>query len=130
MIVDLTALLAILRDEPEAARFARLMVEAEVCRLSAVNRMELTMLLEARGGRDLPRRIDAFLAALSVTEEPVTLEQSRLARHAFYEFGRGRDEANLNFGDCFAYALAKAYDEPLLTKNRGFARTGVRRVAA
>ena len=126
MILDTSALVAILFGEPEAEGFARLILETDVCRLSVVNRLELTMVLERQAKPEAARQADAFLRAAAVVEEPVTLRQGELARQAFYDFGRGRHRAQLNFGDCFAYALAKAVDEPLLFKGQDFLRTDVR----
>jgi ribonuclease VapC len=126
VIVDTSALVAILFDEPEAESFARLILESDVCRLSVVNRLELSMVLERQAGPEAARQAEAFLRAAAIVEEPVTLHQGALARQAFYDFGRGRHKARLNFGDCFAYALAKATDEPLLFKGRDFVNTDVK----
>ena len=125
MILDTSALVAILFDEPEAESFARLILEAEVCRLSVVNRLELSMVLERQAKPEASRQAEAFLRAAAIVDEPVTLQQGILARQAFYDFGRGRHRARLNFGDCFAYALAKATGEPLLFKGDDFVRTDV-----
>jgi ribonuclease VapC len=125
MIVDTSALVAILYDEPEAEEFVRYILEADVSRLSVVNRLELAMVLERQAKPDAARQAEAFLRAAAVLEEPVTLQQGALARQAFYDFGRGRHRARLNFGDCFAYALAKAMNEPLLFKGHDFIRTDV-----
>lgn len=128
MILDTSALIAILFEEPEAEEFASLILAADVCRFSVVNRLELTMVLERQAGPDSVRQAEAFLRAAAIVEEPVTLHQGTLARQAFYDFGRGRHKARLNFGDCFAYALAKTMDEPLLFKGEGFILTDVRPV--
>lgn len=128
MILDTSALIAILFEEPEAEEFASLILAADVCRFSVVNRLELTMVLERQAGPDSVRQAEAFLRAAAIVEEPVTLHQGTLARQAFYDFGRGRHKARLNFGDCFAYALAKTMDEPLLFKGEDFILTDVRPV--
>lgn len=128
MILDTSALIAILFEEPEAEEFASLILAADVCRFSVVNRLELTMVLERQAGPDSVRQAEAFLRAAAIVEEPVTLHQGTLARQAFYDFGRGRQKARLNFGDCFAYALAKTMDEPLLFKGEDFILTDVRPV--
>jgi ribonuclease VapC len=128
VILDTSALVAILFEEPEAEDFARLILEADVCRLSVVNRLELSMVLERQAKPDASRQAEAFLRAAAIVEEPATLHQGSLARQAFYDFGRGRHGARLNFGDCFAYALAKAMNEPLLFKGRDFSKTDVRAV--
>jgi ribonuclease VapC len=128
VIIDTSALIAILFEEPETETFARLMLEVDVCRLSIVNYMELFMVLEGQAKPEAARQAEALLRAAAVTLEPVTLQQGALARQAFYDFGRGRHRARLNFGDCFAYALAKAMDEPLLYKGNDFAKTDIQAV--
>ena len=125
MILDTSALVAILFEEPEAEDFARLILQADVCRLSVANRLELTMVLERQAKPEAARQAEAFLRASGIIEEPVTLHQGTLARQAFYDYGRGRHRAALNFGDCFAYALAKAMNEPLLFKGGDFLKTDV-----
>ena len=126
MILDTSALVAILFQEPEAEDFARLILAADICRLSVANHLELAIVLERQARPDAARQAEAFLRAAAIVVEPVTLQQGALARQAYYDFGRGRHRARLNFGDCFAYALAKAMDEPLLFKGRDFAQTDVR----
>lgn len=130
MILDTSALVAILFEEPEAETFARLILDAEICRMSVVSHLEIAMVL----GREAKQRdisqLDAFLRSAGVVVEPVTLQQGWLARQAFYDFGRGRHPAKLNFGDCFSYALAKAMDEPLLFKGNDFILTDVRVAAS
>jgi len=125
VILDTSALVAILLEEPEAEDFARLILEADICRLSVANHLELSMVLERQARPEATRQAEAFLRAAAIVEEPVTLQRGILARQAFYDFGRGRHGARLNFGDCFAYALAKAMGEALLFKGRDFARTDV-----
>ena len=126
MILDTSALVAILFEEAEAEDFARLILEAEVCRLSVANRLELSIVLERQAKPDATRQAEAFLRAARVVEEPVTIQQGTLARQAFYDFGKGRHRAGLNFGDCFAYALSKATSEALLFKGHDFLKTDVR----
>lgn len=126
MIVDTSALLAILFDEPEAEEFARLILAADVCRLSVVSHLELSIVLERQAKPEAARQADAFLRAAAIVIEPVTLRQGELARQAYYDFGRGRHRARLNLGDCFPYALAKSLNEPLLYKGDDFAKTDVR----
>ncbi len=125
MIADTSALIAIIENETEAGLFARLIESAEVRRVSVATRLELTIVLEKRYGRDSQQRAERFIHALDLVEEPITLEQGILARRAFYDFGKGRHAAGLNFGDCFVYALAKAMREPLLYKGSDFAQTDV-----
>ena len=126
MILDTSALVAILFQEPEAEKFARLILAADICRLSVANQLELAIVLERQARPDAARQAEAFLRAAAIVVEPVTLQQGALARQAYYDFGRSRHRARLNFGDCFAYALAKAMDEPLLFKGREFVQTDVR----
>jgi ribonuclease VapC len=126
VIVDTSALLAILFSEPEAESFARLILEADVCRLSVASHLELSIVLENQSRPDMARQADAFLRAAGIVIEPVTLQQGMLARQAYFDFGRGRHRAKLNFGDCFVYALAKAMNEPVLFKGNDFSRTDVR----
>jgi ribonuclease VapC len=126
MILDTSALAAVLFEEPEAEEFARLILEADVSRISVVSHLELSIVLERQARPEAARQADAFLRAASIVIEPVTLQQGELARQAYYDFGRGRHRARLNLGDCFPYALAKALDEPLLFKGDDFARTDVR----
>lgn len=125
MIVDTSALVAIIENEEEAAAFGQLIAKADVCRVSVASRLELAMVLDKRHSRDTERRAERFLQTLGIVEEPVTLEQGMLARQAFYDFGKGRHPAGLNFGDCFVYALAKALKEPLLYRGPDFAQTDV-----
>ena len=126
MILDTSALIAVLFEEPEAEDFARLILDADICRLSVVSHLELSIVLERQAKPEAARQAEAFLRAASIVIEPVTLHQGALARQAYYDFGRGRHRARLNLGDCFPYALAKAMNEPLLFKGDDFARTDVR----
>lgn len=124
MIIDASALIAILRDEPDASLYAQAIEEAANCRISAVNYVEAAAVID--GSRDpvASRRFDELLAASRTTVVPVTPEQAQLAREAYRDFGKGSGHpARLNLGDCFAYALAKAMSEPLLYKGEDFAQT-------
>lgn len=126
MIVDTSAIIAILRDEPEAAQFARAIAGATERRISAVNYVEAAAVID--GSRDpvASRRLDDLLRAAQVRIEPVTEGQARIAREAYRDFGKGSGHpAKLNFGDCFAYALSKALTEPMLFKGADFARTDI-----
>lgn len=125
MIVDTSALVAILYREPEAASFVQSIHEAELIRISVANYLELSMVVEGQLGPDGMRQAEAFFRRAGIIIEPVTLEHGELARQAFLDFGKGRHKAGLNFGDCFAYALAKASGEPLLFKGNDFAQTDV-----
>jgi ribonuclease VapC len=126
MIVDTSALIAILRAEPDAATMARALVDADAARLSAANFVEAAAVIDA--GRDpiASRRYDDLLREAGIILEPVTEVQARLARQAYRDFGKGSGHpAQLNFGDCFAYALAKDANEPLLYKGTDFAATDI-----
>ena len=109
MIIDTSALIAILRDEPDARHFAEAIAAATARRISASTYVELGAVID--GGRDpvASRLLDALLDAAHIVIEPVTEAQARIAREAYRDFGKGSGHAaGLNFGDCFAYALAKA----------------------
>lgn len=126
MIVDTSALLAILRAEPEAASCARAIERARTRRISAANFLEAAIVVD--GSRDpiASRRFDDLCRAAELIVESVTEEQARIARDAYRDFGRGSGHpARLNFGDCFAYALARVTGEPLLFKGEDFAHTDV-----
>ncbi|MGA2115638.1 MAG: type II toxin-antitoxin system VapC family toxin [Bryobacteraceae bacterium] len=127
MIVDTSALAAIFFREPEAERYIRAIHGADQCRISAANFVELSMVIESQIGAEGGRQCDVFLRRAEISIEPVTVEQAQLARQAFLDFGKGRHPAGLNFGDCFAYALAKATGEPLLFKGEDFAKTDIAR---
>lgn len=126
MIIDTSALVAILRDEPDAPVFAEAIVSAPVRRMSAASYVEVGAVID--GARDpvASRRLDELLALASVVIEPVTEDQAKVARAAYRDFGKGSGHpAGLNFGDCFAYALSVATGEPLLFKGADFTHTGV-----
>jgi len=125
VIVDSSAIVAILGLESDAREFAEAIEEAPECRISVVNYVEAAIVLDSRGNQALSRRLDEFVREAQLTLEPVTVEQARLAREAYREFGKGRHRAGLNFGDCFAYALAKEKREPLLFKSNDFRKTDV-----
>ena len=125
MILDTSAAVAILYREPEADAFARLVHDADVCRISVASYVELSMVIENQLGPEGMRQAEAFFRRAGVVIEPVTLDQGELARQAFLDFGKGRHKAGLNFGDCFAYALAKATGEPLLFKGHDFSQTDI-----
>jgi len=127
MILDTSALVAVLYGEPEAQDFVERIHAADVCRISVANQVELAMVVESQLGPDGARQADAFLRRAGVVIEPVTLEEGDLARQAFLDFGKGRHKAGLNFGDCFAYALSRATGEALLFKGDDFALTDIRR---
>jgi ribonuclease VapC len=126
MIVDTSALIAILRDEPDAMSYAKAIADAAVRRISAATYVEAAAVIDA--GRDpiASRRFDDLLREARIMIEPVTEAQARIAREAYRDFGRGAGHpARLNFGDCFAYALARAINEPLLFQGDDFTHTDV-----
>jgi ribonuclease VapC len=129
MILDTSAILAVLGREPEAARIGRAVLNSAVRRVSAASLVEAGIVVQARFGDDGARDLDLLVAKLALTIEPVTARQSELARRAFRHFGKGRHPAGLNFGDCFAYALAKETGEPLLFKGDDFSRTDIAAVS-
>ena len=123
MILDTSAIAAILFGEAEAVAYTEIIHSADTCLISVVNFVELAMVLEGQAGTDSGRQCDVFLRRAEIVIEPVTLEQGHVARQAFLDFGKGRHPAGLNFGDCFAYALAKITGEPLLFKGNDFMKT-------
>jgi ribonuclease VapC len=126
VILDSSALIAILRSEPEAPAFADAIENAAVRRISAASYVEAAAVID--GSRDpvLSRRFDDLLRDAQIRIEPVTEIQARLAREAYRDYGRGSGHpAKLNFGDCFAYALARDMGEPLLFKGSDFSSTDV-----
>ena len=125
MIVDSSALLAILFGEPDAKRHAAAIMSASPCRMSVANVLEASIVVEGRGGDTAAHEFDTLLEKAEVEMVPVTVEHLEAARRAWRRFGRGNHPAALNFGDCFAYALAKATGEPLLFKGEDFAQTDI-----
>jgi ribonuclease VapC len=126
VIVDTSALLSVMLHEEDRARYRDAILAAVRPAISAANWLEGAILLERRGDPTVAARYDPVCEALGLTIEPVTPSQAVLAREAYRAFGRGRHPAGLNFGDCFAYALAKERDETLLFKGEEFARTDVK----
>jgi ribonuclease VapC len=119
-------MVAILRDESDALMFAESIERAAVVRISAANFLETAIVIDANRSPISSRRVDDFVIESRLRIEPVTETQARIARQAYRDFGRGSGQpAGLNFGDCFAYALAKATGEPLLYKGNDFSRTDV-----
>lgn len=126
MILDTSAVIAILRGEPEAQRFSELVERDPAPKMSAASYLEAGVVMDAAHDAVISRQLDQFLRIAQVEVRPVTLEQARLAREAYRDFGRGSGHrARLNFWDCFAYALAKDVGEPLLYKDSDFSETDV-----
>lgn len=126
MIVDTSVLVAILRDEPEAAAFVEAIRGAQSRRISAATYVELGIVIDGKGDPGASLLLDELLTGLEIAIEPVTVSQARIAREANRRFGRGSGGgAHLNFGDCFAYALARELGEPLLFKGDDFGKTDI-----
>ena len=123
MIVDTSAIIAILFNEEDAQTYAEAITQAESCRMSAATFVETAIVVEAQTKNNGGRQLDAFIRRAAIAIEPVTEEQAHIARQAFIDFGKGRHPAGLNYGDCFSYALSKTTREPLLFKGKDFAKT-------
>ena len=127
MIVDSSAVIAILNGEPESAEFSQAMESAEVLRISAASYLESSIVADGYRNPKLSARFDEFMSIPKLVIEPVTAEQARIARQAYRDYGRASGHAaNLNFGDCFSYALARAKREPILFKGDDFVHTDLR----
>jgi ribonuclease VapC len=125
MILDASAIIAMLRAEPDSRELASAMFSAGSRRVSAINYVEAAAVIESGKDPVASRRFDDFFRSAHVIIEPVTEKQAQLAREAYRDFGKGRHKARLNLGDCFAYALAKDLDEPLLFKGSDFKHTDI-----
>src|SRR5690348_4851386 len=125
MVLDTSAVLAILQDEPERRKFNEAIEAAETRSLSTASFVECSMIVESRFGADGIRALDLLIAKAQISLAPVDEEQADLARRAFRKYGKGRHPAALNFGDCFSYALSKALQEALLFKGNDFSQTDV-----
>lgn len=125
MVIDTSGLLAIFMGEPERKRFLDLITGAERRLISAANALETGIVLEAKRGEAAGREFDLFLQRAQIEVVAVDFEQVEMARLAWRRYGKGRHPAALNFGDCFAYALAKTSGEPLLAKGDDFGQTDV-----
>lgn len=125
MIIDTSALLAILFDEEDAVSYADAIAGADTPLLSAANYFEAGIVIDNQIGARSGRQLDLFIDRAAIAIEPVTQAQAYLARQAYLDFGKGNHPAGLNFGDCFAYALAKASGAPLLFKGDDFSKTDV-----
>jgi ribonuclease VapC len=126
MIIDTSALLAILRAEPEVRSCADAIEGATLRRISAANFLEAAVVIDASRDPIASRRFDDLLRIANISVEPVTRDQADIGRAAYRDFGKGSGHpAQLNFGDCFAYALAKTTGEPLLFKGNDFTHTDI-----
>lgn len=128
MIIDTSALLAILFDEPDGPNLLRRVVEAPMRLISSANALEAWIVADRHENPAKAPALDALIDTLSIEIEPVTVHQARIAREAYNTYGKGNHPAGLNYGDCFAYALAKATSQPLLFKGSDFSRTDIEAV--
>ena len=126
MIIDTSALIAILRAEDDASDMALAIERAQVRKISAANYLETAAVIDVSRDPVASRRFDELVDTAELRVEPVTHDQARIARDAYRDFGKGSDhKASLNFGDCFAYALAKSTGEALLFKGTDFSHTDI-----
>jgi len=129
MVIDTSAILALLFNEPEADEIEVAIDEDPVRLMSTATFTEAAIVIEARLGAAGGREFDLLVHKAGIELVAVSAEQAEIARTAWRRFGRGRHEASLNFGDCFSYALAAASGEPLLFKGRDFTHTDIARVS-
>jgi ribonuclease VapC len=126
VIIDTSAIIAILFSEPDAATHAAAIEAAGQRRISVVNYVEAAVVIDGRRDPVASRRFDDAIREAGISIEPVDEQQARIAREAYRDFGRGSGHpARLNFGDCFAYALARSRAEPLLFKGNDFSQTDI-----
>ena len=125
MIIDTSAIVAILFMEHDGEYYENKIVDARTRRISVASLLEATMVVEGRGGISSGYGLDAYLSKAEIETVPVTREQTEDARQAWRKYGKGNHPAALNFGDCFSYALAKTTGEPLLFKGNDFAQTDI-----
>lgn len=123
MVIDTSALLAILQNGPERRRFNEAIEAAESRLMSVANFVEVSIVIESRHGAEGLRELDRFVDRAGIQLVGVDVEQGKLARDAFSRFGKGRHAAALNFGDCFAYALTRSLEQSLLFKGDDFSKT-------
>jgi ribonuclease VapC len=123
MVIDTSAVIAILLAEEDAERYTRAIEKAAEPRMSAASYVEAAVVIDNRGDVLARREFDRFIRRAGIEVVAVDLEQAEIARQAYRDFGKGRHPAGLNFGDCFSYALAKLIDEPLLFKGTDFSLT-------
>lgn len=126
MVIDSSALVAILLDEPESAAFAEAIQRSGSRRMSAVSLLETSIVIESRNGPDGTLRLDLLIAEAKIDVVAFTQRDARAARSAYRRYGKGFHPASLNFGDCVSYALALDSNDTLLFKGEDFARTDVR----
>jgi ribonuclease VapC len=129
MVIDTSAIVAILTDEPERRAFNEAIGRSEVCLMSTASFVEVSIVIESSRGYEGLRDFDLLVASAGIELVPVDTEHAHIARRAFRQYGKGRHPAALNFGDCFSYALAKAAGLPLLFKGGDFAKTDIQAAA-
>jgi ribonuclease VapC len=127
MVLDTSAIMAIFANEPEAEMFERRIADDAMRLISAATLLEASIVIESRLGDAGGREFDLWLVRAAIETVPVDAQQADMARRAWRRFGKGRHPAGLNYGDCFAYALAICRDEPLLFKGDDFTKTDIRR---
>ena len=125
MIIDTSAVLAVLFRELDAERYEKAIAGASHCRMSVASFLEAAIVLESRSGPETGYELDFFLERASIELVPVALDHVQAARRAWRRFGKGNHPAGLNLGDCFAYALAEVSGEPLLFKGGDFELTDI-----
>ena len=125
MIVDTSAIIAVLFGEVDARKYAQAIADADSCRMSAATLVEASIVVDAQTKNSGGRQLDAFIRRAGIAIEPFTEEQAQIARQAYADFGKGRHPAGLNYADCFSYALAKTTGEPLLFKGADFPKTDI-----
>jgi ribonuclease VapC len=127
VIVDSSALIAILTDEPEALGFSEVLDGQEIARVSAGSYLETSIVLDKQKDAVLSAKLDGLIESANMVIEPITAEQAKIARQAYRDYGKGSGHpANLNFGDCFSYALARDKRETILFKGDDFGHTDLR----
>jgi ribonuclease VapC len=125
VIVDSSALLAIILNEEDEPRYSAALIDAPVLRMSVANWVEAAIVVDSYRSPAAAVRFDGLFDVLGLVVESVTIEDAYRARAAYSDYGRGHHPARLNYGDCFAYALAKRHGEPLLFKGNDFAQTDI-----
>jgi len=125
IVVDTSALIAILDKEPDAALYAETIAEADPPLISAATLLELNIVMINRHGVKAARMVDRLIQEARFQVESFTVQHAELAREAYARYGKGQQTAALNYGDCFSYALAKATGLPLLFKGRDFSKTDI-----
>lgn len=125
IVVDTSALIAILDKEPDAALYAEAIAEADPPLISAATLLELNIVMINRHGVKAERMVDRLIQEARFQVESFTVQHAELAREAYARYGKGQQTAALNYGDCFSYALAKATGLPLLFNGRDFSKTDI-----